>query len=79
MPLYEYHCDTCNDTVEVLLRRSDEQPECPTCSGSKLSRLLSVTAAPAIKGAAGSSNRPLPMATGESCGAPRCCGGGCNF
>jgi putative FmdB family regulatory protein len=75
MPLYEYHCSDCDQTVEVLLRRSDEQPACPECHGEQLARQLSVTATPAVKGAAG-----LPMARQpESCGAPRCCGGGCSF
>ena len=74
MPLYEYHCSDCDQTVEVLLRRPDEAPECPECHGSHLQRQLSVTSAPSVK-----SGRSLPTASGESCGAPRCCGGGCNF
>jgi putative FmdB family regulatory protein len=80
MPLYEYHCDNCDATVEVLLRRSDEQPDCPRCHGQQLHRLLSVPASPAVRGN-GSSRQPssLPMASDEGCGAPRCCGGGCQF
>lgn len=75
MPLYEYHCSTCESTVELLQRSPNEKPECPSCHSHEMEKLLSVTAAPAIKGGGGS----LPMASGESCGAPRCCGGGCNF
>ena len=26
MPIYEYHCDSCGETVEVLLRHSDPVP-----------------------------------------------------
>lgn len=75
MPLYEYHCNDCDRTVEVLIRRENEQAECPQCQGHKLERQLSVPAAPSVRGSAGS----LPMASGESCGAPRCCGGMCDF
>jgi len=70
MPLYEYDCDQCEQSVEVLLSRSDETPECPTCGGHALTRLLSVTANPAVR-----QGISLPTAA-ENCGAPRCCGGG---
>lgn len=70
MPLYEYDCKTCQHSVEVLLNRSDEQPECPECGGHQLERLLSVPATPAVR-----SGMSLPTAA-QSCGAPRCCGGG---
>ncbi|WP_164100445.1 FmdB family zinc ribbon protein [Candidatus Laterigemmans baculatus] len=74
MPLYEYHCDQCDATVEVLQRRADEVPQCPSCEGTQLERLLSVPAAPAVRD--GASALPI-RSSGESCGAPRCCGGGC--
>lgn len=79
MPLYEYHCSTCESTVEVLQRRPEEKPECPACHSHEMEKLLSVTAAPSVKGAVRGGGATLPMASGESCGAPRCCGGGCNF
>ncbi|QDT11537.1 FmdB family zinc ribbon protein [Planctomycetes bacterium K23_9] len=73
MPLYEYECKKCDSTVEVLVRSRDEQAECPDCGGKKLTRLMSATASPAMK-----FGGTLPMASGgEACGAPRCCGGGC--
>jgi putative FmdB family regulatory protein len=78
MPLYEFACDGCDQTVEVLVRSPSEQPTCPTCGDDKLTKLLSVPAAPAIRSGGG-----LPVARAEamaqSCGAPRCCGGGCDF
>ena len=76
MPLYEYHCEDCDTMVEVLQRRSDEQPVCPRCEGAKLTRMLSIPAAPAVR--TGAASLPVQGA-GESCGAPRCCGGGCSF
>jgi putative FmdB family regulatory protein len=32
MPLYEYHCDSCDETFEVLRRTSDDdEVKCPKC------------------------------------------------
>ena len=75
MPLYEYECKSCADVVEVLVRSQEETPACPACGDSKLTRVLSVPASPAVRNGAG-----LPVAgPGEACGAPRCCGGGCDI
>lgn len=73
MPLYEYDCQSCQKSVEVLLSRSDETPECPECGGNRLERLLSVPATPSVR-----SGAALPTAA-QDCGAPRCCGGGCQM
>ncbi len=74
MPLYEYSCESCHEVVEVLVRNQEQQLECPDCGGEKLERLISVPAAPSVK----SGKSSLPVAR-ESCGAPRCCGGGCDI
>lgn len=81
MPLYEFECPGCSEsndgpaTKELLVRSPDQAPVCPDCGSDKLVRLMSATAAPAM------SNGSLPVssgaASGEACGAPRCCGGGC--
>ena len=43
MPIYEYLCDTCGHTIEVLQGLSDPAPEeCPTGDGGTLKRILSV-------------------------------------
>ena len=76
MPIYEYQCDGCGHAVEVLLRRPDEQPECPDCGGTKLEKQMSVFAAQSSNG----SSKQLPVTGGgEACGMPRCCGGGCQM
>ncbi|MDA8744083.1 zinc ribbon domain-containing protein [Rubripirellula amarantea] len=76
MPLYEYECKSCSDVVEILQRTTATAPsdlECPHCGGKKLTRVFSVPASPSVK-----SGGSLPISgSGESCGAPRCCGGGC--
>lgn len=74
MPLYEYECGNCETSLELLVRSQTEKVECPECGDDKkLTRLMSATAAPNMNGA----SRSLPVA-GESCDAPRCCGGFCD-
>jgi putative FmdB family regulatory protein len=45
MPIFEYHCGTCKNDFEILVRGSAE-PACPKCGGTRLEKLLSL---PAIK------------------------------
>jgi putative FmdB family regulatory protein len=41
MPLFEYHCDNCDETFEVIRRASDEdEVTCPKCD-SKARKQLS--------------------------------------
>lgn len=77
MPLYEYECRSCEDTVELLVRNPEEadRAECPNCGDQDLERVMSVSASPSVK-----QGGSLPVAGGgDSCGAPRCCGGGCQM
>ncbi|TWT76221.1 Zinc ribbon domain protein [Planctomycetes bacterium CA13] len=75
MPLYEYECKSCAKVVEILVRSQEEIAECPECGNRKMERQLSVTAAPAVRHGAS-----LPVTgSGEACGMPRCCGGGCQM
>lgn len=46
MPLYDFHCPSCDRIFELLVR-CDADPLCPLCSGP-LNRLLG---APALSGA----------------------------
>ena len=74
MPLYEYECSDCDQSVELLVRSAEEGVSCPECGNEKLTRLMSAPSAPNMKG----SSQSLPVAgKGDSCGAPRCCGGIC--
>jgi len=69
MPLFEYHCDSCDKQVEILVRNR-EQPHCPDCGTDRLQKLLSAPARPA-------SGDSLPIAS--SCPPPSAgpCGPGC--
>lgn len=47
MPLYEYRCDNCGRTFEVIQKFSDPPAEhCPTCGKGPVHKLLS---SPAIQ------------------------------
>lgn len=43
MPLYEFHCETCNQRFEKLVRWSDadQKPVCPTCGSAETRKLIS--------------------------------------
>jgi len=66
MPLYEYVCQECLSQAELLVQGS-EQPQCPKCRSAKLTKLLSVVAAPGRD----ASTASAPNVTSGSCG-PGC-------
>ena len=72
MPIYSYRCAACGSEFEQLVR-SDTKVACPECQGSKLDRLLSVTARPAP----GRGGRPDVSRLGPPRGGG-CCGGSCH-
>ncbi len=43
MPIYQYDCADCADTVEVFFRSvsATSEPKCPECGGAQLTRLVS--------------------------------------
>ncbi len=45
MPLYDYRCNDCNKTFELLVKRFD-RPVCPECGGQKLDKQVSLPAPP---------------------------------
>ncbi len=41
MPIFDFHCQACGHEFETLVRPQDEAPpECPSCHGRDLERLL---------------------------------------
>jgi putative FmdB family regulatory protein len=70
MPLYDFTCDGCGTKFERLVRRDADLStvDCPECGGTRVTRDLSLPAAPV------SSAESLPMACGSGppCGAPWC-------
>lgn len=65
MPIYEFHCRSCNDEFETLVRNalSEEPIACPKCGGTDLERILSVCAARASENSGGACR---PRSTGFS-------------
>lgn len=45
MPIYDYRCQDCDKTFEVLVR-GGQVPPCPSCGGSHLEKCVSLPAAP---------------------------------
>ncbi len=45
MPLYDYRCNDCNKTFELLIKLS-ESPVCPVCGGQNLEKRVSLPAPP---------------------------------
>lgn len=41
MPIYEYHCRTCEHDFEELVLDA-KAPPCPSCKGTQIERLLSM-------------------------------------
>jgi putative FmdB family regulatory protein len=62
MPIYEYHCEECGQESELLVS-AHAQPDCPKCGSQKMSKLLSIVAAPSRDAADGQ-----PGPSGGSCG-----------
>lgn len=69
MPLYEYECEACHHAFEELVFPGDEV-SCPSCASKRLTRNLSLPAAPQTATAS------LPMG---GCGDPNRapCGSAC--
>ena len=42
MPIYEYHCESCDRDFEYLVIGSQEPEGCPHCHSTELCRRLSV-------------------------------------
>ncbi|MFP3980498.1 MAG: FmdB family zinc ribbon protein [Desulfobacterales bacterium] len=71
MPIYEYHCDKCDQKFETLVR-GGEVPVCPQCGSSEnLQKLLSACGF-VSKGAGGET---VSTSAGSSCGS--CTSTGC--
>jgi putative FmdB family regulatory protein len=74
MPMYEYRCDDCGSTYEVLhlTREVIEDVVCPKCQSTHHRRLMSATNV-GISGAAKKSESEMPPC------ASGCCNGSCEI
>jgi putative FmdB family regulatory protein len=70
MPLYDFTCDDCGTRFERLVRREAETADvdCPDCRSRRVSRALSLPAAPVTA----TQSLPTACGSGPPCGAPWC-------
>ena len=72
MPLYEYHCDNCDETFELRrpMHASDDAAECPRCANQNVKRQISLFMAFTKSDSASQS-----LGGGCGCGGACACGG----
>jgi len=72
MPLYEYHCNTCGENFEKMVRFSDQDqtPECPECKSHDTRKRISLFAGAGLS----SGSTTYGSSGGSSCSAPRSSG-----
>lgn len=63
MPIYEYKCNKCNKEFEYIVFGSDNEIECPECSGKEVERVLSACSFKS----GGSYSAPSSGGGGSSC------------
>jgi putative FmdB family regulatory protein len=92
MPIYEYACDACGATSEVLQKISDPAlTDCPSCGAAALTKLVSAAGFRLSGGGwyetdfkkdgrrnVKESGSSGGEAAGGGCGAPACGTGGCS-
>ncbi|MBI5581187.1 MAG: zinc ribbon domain-containing protein [Deltaproteobacteria bacterium] len=71
MPIYEYHCENCDQTFECLVIGS-AKPECTACNSKKVRKLMSACGFVSKGG-----GQTVRQAAGSSCGSCHAssCGG----
>lgn len=75
MPLYEYRCNACAETFELLRPMADRELKavCPSCESSTTMPLISRVAISVQSASRSSAPVPAP----RSGGGGGCCGGAC--
>ena len=63
MPIFEYHCEQCNQNFEFLVFGSDT-PCCPKCSSEDVCKLMSACGFVSK----GSGGETVSASAGSSCG-----------
>lgn len=70
MPIYEYHCQSCDAKFETLVRNASERVQCRHCGSSELQKLISVHAVG--NGLPDTACASAPCAPAPACGAGAC-------
>jgi putative FmdB family regulatory protein len=74
MPLYEYRCNACSETFELLrpMAHRTLQAVCPSCESATTMPLISRVAAVVSTASPSRASAPAPRGGGGGC-----CGGAC--
>ena len=72
MPIFEYHCESCNQDFECLVF-GNEKPDCPKCQSPKVCRLMSACAF-VSKGSGGQTVSKSASSSCSGCSASSCSG-----
>lgn len=77
MPIYDYKCNQCGTTSEILHKSMDiKAVNCPSCDSTDLNKLISIPGAVIAKGSSFSSplktNVPPVCPNQNMCGMPTC-------
>ena len=68
MPIYEYHCNSCDQTFEKLSKMSDSAQPCPDC-GKPAAKAISIPSPGQVSsGAAASGPPPCAATCGKTAG-----------
>ncbi len=70
MPIFEYHCDACDQDCELLLKSRSQKPVCPHCGAKTLSKKFSAFSAQSAQTHAVSEG--CPKSQGRSCPSGKC-------
>jgi putative FmdB family regulatory protein len=62
MPIFEYLCLNCGKVTEVLIAVPEDKPQCQSCGGGKLKKMIS-----AHSSLSGASTTSLPGAGDTAC------------
>ena len=71
MPLFEYFCEDCHGTQELLVGRT-EKPACTKCGGKKMNKLMSTAAVRMSSGSSLPFASDCPPPEAGPC-SPHCC------
>ncbi len=73
MPIYEYHCEKCNQDFERLVF-GDETPACSACDSTEVKRLMSACGFVSKGGGGETTRRAAADASCGGCSATSCAG-----
>jgi putative FmdB family regulatory protein len=71
MPIYEYHCNKCDNTFECLVFGS-ESPSCPDCNNENVNRVLSACGFVSKSGGGQTATRSAGTSACSGCSATSC-------